>query len=518
MRKRILSLLMAMCLMLAMAPAAFAVDAESEIANVADSGRIPVVGNVSTEDILDVNLAVPMALSTTDDVVDLTGNGSAETPYCIYTAAGFSTIVNTFKSGYHGETHFKLMDDIDLSEISYQPSEWGFYIQYLHGSFDGNGYTISGIPENCFLFYAWADGTIKNLTVDMEGNAGTLVYSTVKVDGEFGTTVMSNVTVVSDQTINLTSNDQANYAPFVFCSGPYFTMDGCTNYANITGVTYASVFYGYCPMPVSGYPSDASVNIINCTNHGNITLRYAGLVFGNPTYLNSTRGITVSGLKNYGVIRGTETAHYFSSDAGSNLYVAESYYQTMENSILGNSQMTLTCEEVNCPNHGSTGNLCVGSELEGLGITVDSTTKAYVVTAPTNGSVDHYVVTVYRYVHLLDANGNDCGTNRISYSETIEGTASSLATTEVFDCPLIDGAQPENTSEFTWLPSQNVYELVDSNGDTVAYWLDNTVTASTQHWYQYINADKTPGSVQWVVYVSAYDVNNQLLDTASLVR
>lgn len=92
----------------------------------------------------------------------------------------------------------------------------------------------------------------------------------------------------------------------MFAAGPYFTMDSCNNYANIEGDTYAAVFSGYYPLPAKDYPLDSYFKFIDCENHGDVTLRYAGLFFGNPTGLREDRHISFDGVKNYGEIRGYE--------------------------------------------------------------------------------------------------------------------------------------------------------------------------------------------------------------------
>lgn len=511
MRKRILSFLATAGLALVLAPAAFAVPPE-----MVDAEPIDMPEYVAPAEADPAVLDEPSAQSLTT----LEGSGTEDDPILIYDVEDFVEVVNHYTDDYYGDLSFKLMDHLDLSDpaaASIRPTEWGSYMSYLSGNFDGNYKTISGIPENCFLVMAWHKGEIKNLTVEMGGNAATLVYSYFTVGGQFGETKMTNVTVTSSTPIQLESNDQANYAPFLFCTGPKFTMTDCTNYADITGPTYASVFYGYCPMPAN---ATGDIEITNCTNHGNVTLRYAGLVFGNPTYLNSTRGISISGLENYGVIRGTQSAHYFSSDAGGSMYDNDIYFKQTEEDISEGGALEKTCQDTSCAHHGEKGGKIDGETLEGFGISVDSSTKAFKI-SPVEGetTVTHYVVTVSRYVNLFDDDGNREGTDRISYSEEIlKDESEVLMTDEVFDLPLVDGARPVNTSIEPWHSEQNVYELWDDVTDEqIGYWLNNTATASTEDWHYYINADRTPGNVQWDVYASAYN-GNQLLGTVTLAR
>lgn len=512
MKKRICTLLAAAGVLLALAPAAFAVPVDDvmgpEIFDVPEYQEPAELEPMTADE--------PAALAS-DGV---TGTGTETDPYCINSLEGFVSVVTSYTNDYKGNKHFKLMTDLNLNDPAadgIRPGEWGSYIQYLDGNFDGGGHTISGIPENCFFIMAWHSGTIENLNVEMGGQAATLVYSYFTVGGQYGETKMDNVTVTSSSPITLDSNDQANYAPFIFCSGPYFTMSNCTNYADITGVTYASVFYGYNPLPVNGYPTDASVNITDCTNHGNVTLRYAGLVFGNPTYLSSSRNITITGLRNYGVICGTESAHYFASDAGGKAYETNEYFKQMEADISANGVLALECNDANCEHRGKKGGIINGTELVGFGISVDSDTKAFKITSVENATVTRYVVTVSHYVNLFDDAGNKLGTDRVSYSEEIMATET-LETDEVFDYLLKDGEQPEGTYTWEWLPEQNVYELYDDTTDElVGYWLDNAGEASTEQWHYYLSSNQEQSEVQWDVYASAYN-GEQLLGTVALTR
>lgn len=519
MRKRILSFLATAGLALVLAPAAFAVPPEMVDAEPID---MPEYVEPAEADPAVIDEPSAQALTT------LEGSGTEDDPILIYDVEDFVDVVNNYTDDYYGDLSFKLMGNLDLSDpaaASIRPTEWGSYMTYLSGNFDGNGKTISGIPENCFLVMAWHKGEIKNLTVEMNGNAATLVYSSFTVNGAHGTTAMRNVTVTSSAPIQLESNDQANYAPFLFCTGPYFTMEDCVNYADITGPTYASVFYGYYPLPANGYPTDADVQIKNCKNHGNVTLRYAGLVFGNPSGLKESRKITITGLENYGTICGTESAHYFSSDAGGTAYKYNSYFIDNEKALKDSGKMTLRCEDVDCGHRGQTGELIDGIELRGLSISV-APNNAYKIEAPVNRPVDHYTVTVYRYVNIFDSEDIWQGTDRISYTERIEGDEELLETKTIFDYLLKDGDQLGDAEIWPWLPNEDeeddekvfAYKMYDEDGNLIGYWLDNSKAVSTEDFYYYINKNQTAGEAQWEVYVSAYDKDDQLLGTAALIR
>ena len=500
--KKFLSLLTALCLMLSLAPAAFAAEESGR-------GEPTEIPTVSIDDMVPTTTTpMPMAAAT-----GIEGTGTVNDPYIVSNGAEMVQLAQMFDQ-YIGERFIKLNGNIDLTNYASQWTEWGGLFTYFHGSIDGNGYTISGVPENCYLIYAWHDGTIKNLTFDLKGTAATLVYMSFSVQSSSGTvnyghSTMDNVKVVSDETVVLTGNDQANYAPFVFSASPYFTMQNCKNYADISGNTYASVFYGYYPLPLDGYPEDADIQIINCENHGNVAMRYAGLVFGNPSGMGEDRNVTITGLKNYGEIRGTETAHYFCSDAGnSSLYGDGTYFAEKEAALTAGGNMVLTCADPDCSHCGSTGSLCVGNELTGFGLSLNENDKSFTITAPDNaGEVSYYTVTAYAYVNIFtDDTLEPIGTTRISLSDRLSGD--NLTTSTVRAYSLKDGGEkPDNALELDI--SRALYLVA---GNEPYYWLDNSQTIEF-NCKPYINRDRTPGCVDMTVYAAAYNADGMLLDT-----
>lgn len=533
MKKRLLSMLMAMCLMATMVPAAFAADEEN--------------GRPIPDELPIVYEEDAVALASDEMPADYTGSGTRLDPIVVEIddKSDFAYLVDACKS-YTGKYYkVKLMTDLNLEEMGgVAPAQWKGYLNFFMGTFDGNGKTISGIPEDCYLFYQIHNATIGNFTLDLEGQAGTLMYYTFRIgmaDGsiEWGEDTLYKINVVSDETIQLVGNGQANYAPFMFAAGPYFTMDSCNNYANINGNTYAAVFSGYYPLPASGYPSDSYFKFIDCENHGNVTLRYAGLFFGNPTGLRADRNITFEGVKNHGAIRGTETAHFFSSDAGANDYfVGTGYFNTQENVLdpkdsitgepLSNSSMRLACDDEKCPNHDTKGTISAENELKDLDVEVVSAedgTKYYRVQNANSNYT--YKITAYHYVSIfLKQNGElvPDGTDRVSITEDVTAT-NDYTTTDIKDAYLHDGTLQDGTypSEY----SDGIEDVdekdclyfcnVDVNNVDYGYWVDSKQQTVSGH-HMYISSDRNPTKVMWDVYVSAYDTSGKLVATADLTR
>lgn len=525
MKKRLLSMLMAMCLMATMVPAAFAADKEI--------GR-PIPDELPIVNEADMVQAeeIPAPLST-----GWSGTGTKDDPYLIYTADGFVAVANMFNN-YIGEKYIRLENSIDLSGKTVP--EWSGFIKWFEGDFDGNNKTISNIPENRYLIYATHNATIHDLTLDLGGQAGTLVYYSFRVNKaggvvDWGEDTFRNINVVSTKngenaTVQLAGNAQANYAPFLFASGPYFTMEDCNNYANINGDTYASAFYGYYPLPASGYPTeDNYINFVNCSNHGDITLRYAGLVFGNPTGLRADRNINFTGMKNYGAIRGIETRHFFSSDAGANDYfVGNSYFVQKDNELMNSEKQNFmyeTCDGTVCQRGAEhKGELLQGEKINGLEVALyedqDTGKSYYQVIDPNAAETDYrYVVNAYCYVSLFliqtdEESGEEIlvpdGTTRITLSEDVTAQTGYI-TTRLENKPLRDGTLPGTCEELD--NNQCLYFSYDDD-DNYGYWLNSEDSYHDTH-RVYINPDKTPGSKNWSVYVSVFD-GDTLIDVATL--
>lgn len=521
MKKRFLSLLMAMCLMATLVPAAFAAG---------DDGGRPI-----PEDQGVVNEADAAELPEAAAYATYPGSGTQKDPIVVdvYGEEDFQYLVTACKQ-YTGKYYkVTLKTDLNLSTMGgAAPAEWGAYLHTFMGTFDGGGNTISGIPKNCFLFFQIHNADIGNFKLDLGGVAGSLMYYTFHIkmrDGsiEWGSDRLHDIDVVSGSTIQLVGNDQANYAPFMFAAGPYFTMKNCNNYANISGNTYAGVFSGYYPLPAKDYPSDCYFKFIDCENHGDINLRYAGLFFGNPTGLRADRNITFDGVKNYGEVRGTESAHFFCSDAGSKDYFTGSgYFSEMENDLDpkddANSPMRQTCTDSNCPsgNVGHSGTLCIGSELTDFSIGIDGN-KHFVVT-PTSETdkVAYYTVTAYRYVNLFDGDGNSQGTTRVSYTETVNAPTYTTSN-RLVDYPLRDGISIDELNvKVEIVKPMLLYYSTDT--DKLGYWLNNDAkfngSEAGKPFFAYIVNPTTAGEAKWSAYASAYDKDNQLIDTVELVR
>ena len=126
------------------------------------------------------------------EVVSFLGKGTEASPYQVYTAADMCSV---YRRGY-----YKLMNDIDLtSYINQYGTIEGWESIGREGSetihFDGDGHKISGLwcnstRDNTGLFSCFANGTIKNLTVEtatgkqVKGGSNTGILIGKLINGE----------------------------------------------------------------------------------------------------------------------------------------------------------------------------------------------------------------------------------------------------------------------------------------------------------------------------------------------
>ena len=185
---------------------------------------------------------------------DITGSGTAEDPYLIYTADGLKAFRDKANGGERN-AFAKLMNDIVLNDGTFdkdgkytaadgssaEPEKWtpiGTDNNQYRGTFDGNGKTIKGLYVNtesdktAGLFGATGGPTIKNLTVDGS------VTGKCWVGGILG-----------------------------FSTGG--VIENCTNNASVTVANFDSEVQVY----IGGIAGLSYSKLIGCGNTGKITVK-----------------------------------------------------------------------------------------------------------------------------------------------------------------------------------------------------------------------------------------------------
>ena len=253
------------------------------------------------------------------------GTGTESDPYQIPNAEKFKALqaqVNEKHFTYEN-CYFEITGNIDLANEEWTPIGSGKVI--FCGSIEGNGNTIRGlnvdVKGNAGLFGALnASDTntyIKNLTIEgvvksASGNAGGLA-----ADLHIGSITLENITT----NVAVTAGGSTHYA------------GGLVGYADSVGGFTGAHFGEYY------------IQIIGCTNNGNVSGYYAGGIAGGSRQ-SSTAQYSLKKCVNNGTVTGT-------SDAGG---------------LLGNS----TIGKANaCENHGTvtaTGDNSRAGGISGMGL------------------------------------------------------------------------------------------------------------------------------------------------------
>ena len=234
----------------------------------------------------------------TTETVSYLGKGTESDPYQVYTAADLTGV---YRKGY-----FKLMNDIDLTDYinQFSPTE-GWESIGREGSetihFDGNGKKITGlwcnsIRDNTGLFSCFANGTIKNLTVEtakgkqVKGGANTgiligkMINGTVencRVSGTVadGTPVGGIVGLfdggkvsLSQANVTINTTSEKSYVGGLVGEITSGEIDQCVTLGNITATGKESY--------VGGLIGKNSATVTNCYSNINVTSSYnaAGLI------------------------------------------------------------------------------------------------------------------------------------------------------------------------------------------------------------------------------------------------
>lgn len=235
------------------------------------------------------------------------GSGTEAFPYVIKTGAQLAYLAQQVANGantYAGK-HFALGGNINLSGKEWTPIGIGSSSPFK-GSFDGKGYTVSGIKIDgsanmrfCGLFgCVITDGYFKNLVIaDSNINAGTesalyagaaagyieaaeissiIVKSDVKVastdstGGVFGRLLGSAKYIVNYATVSGSGVSNNSFAGGICGTlGNNATLSHSVNYGNVIG----DAFYNAGIVGIVG-SNDGGGSIINCYNNGDV--KYTG--------------------------------------------------------------------------------------------------------------------------------------------------------------------------------------------------------------------------------------------------
>ena len=209
----------------------------------------------------------------------INGSGTPEDPYLIYGSTDFTNFITNVNNGTTASASYKLGSDVSASGTD-------AITVAFSGTFDGDGYTISGLGHA--LFNSVNGGTVKNVILDNvsisgndEGNAGAICNEAT------GDTRIYNCGVLASG--STVGKDKDGYDKITLCS------------SSINGSNYAGSIVGLL---------DGSARVINCFSYANVS---GGTVGGIVGYNNVAT--TASNLKTmvmncmyYGEVSGSSIA------------------------------------------------------------------------------------------------------------------------------------------------------------------------------------------------------------------
>ncbi len=228
------------------------------------------------------------------------GSGTPEDPYLISGDLDFSTFITDVNNGTAADKCFKLISDISASGVAEITTNFT-------GSFDGGGYTISGLSHPLFNIIVGGvvkNVMLKNVQISGSGNVGAIAGEASGYTRIYNCGILPSDNKYENESSYVSSSDG-------YCGGLVGLLNddsrviNCFSYANITGGTTVAGIVGY-----NGFASTTKVTdgkytqlktaIVNCMFYGNITggtTRYP--VYGGNKILNNT----ATGINNYDFYR-----------------------------------------------------------------------------------------------------------------------------------------------------------------------------------------------------------------------
>lgn len=258
--------------------------------------------------------------STWDGSVDTSWYREEEDEFTISTAAQLAGVAELVNSGHDFSGKAIILDaDISLNRLEWttigKTIPYGGTSYMFSGLFDGAGHTITewyvADQSDCTGLFGNVDGTIMNLHL-----AQSVIYSTRKAKGSIGGFVSR--LYQKGQIYGCTSDVSITIGRGSSCGGIAGLSAGaiikCVNYGTIDGWDYSNC---------GGIVGQAVGRIEGCINYGAVSGEfYVGGIAGNCgfTSMNGYGDIEIQNCQNYGAISGKSTCGGIAGDM-------TSYYQ-----------------------------------------------------------------------------------------------------------------------------------------------------------------------------------------------
>lgn len=405
MKRKIFSAVLALVMLLTLAPMAFAAEETDEPVVILPDGT-KVVG-------------IP--------TIDAPKERSAEqTVYTINNEADLDALLGTANEAkWVAGDIFEITGNLNLEDLykKYNPANYAGLINFFYGTIrgvadaDGNYPVISGIPSGKGLIRYPIGGTIENLTFDH----GTRTPFITVLAGSFGsgrevqTLTFNNITVVGDKTVPTLV--PSNYSPFVYtCPTSGIIMNNCVNKIKMYGNAYSSIFFGYYPAYVNSGGVDVAdkmqIEFRNCVNEGSLTTNRAGMFFGNSTGLDNYIGkvkLVIEGCKNNGSILGFSSANYLCAAAAQDgEYNPGNPSDIIEQILAGTASEEDAAKypNIKAVSRGTNGKLGTADKLAGFEAHWNANNTITFTPATSGSQVAKYTINVGAYLNAWDTSKN----------------------------------------------------------------------------------------------------------------
>lgn len=266
------------------------------------------------------------------------GSGTPDDPYMIYGSTDFTNFVSNVNSGATASASYKLGSDVSASGTDAITTAFT-------GSFDGGGYTISGLSHP--LFNIIVGGVVKNVMlknvhINQSGNVGAITGEAKGYTRIYNCGILPN-----DNTFSNRVRHSSVASTDAYCGGLVGWLKddsrviNCFSFANVNGGTVVAGIVGYnnfasTAKETGGKYTELKTAIVNCMFYGNITggsTKYP--VYGGEKILNNT----ATGINNYDFYRAeanlglADNSHYNCSWPAKEEYLTKyEYYRYLLNS------------------------------------------------------------------------------------------------------------------------------------------------------------------------------------------
>ena len=232
------------------------------------------------------------------------GEGTAESPYLIYGTSDFSEFVTNVNNGTTADKCYMLCTDVSASDISAITTEFT-------GTFDGGGYTISGLTHP--LFSTVNGGVVKNVTLkgvsinSSDANVGAIAGIAKGYSRIYNCGILPNSADFPDGT-----GSHPSVKTTGACAGGIVgsleedsRVINCYSYADVSAATTASGIvgnntYASTAAVTDGKYADLRTAVVNCMFYGDIlggTNQYG--VYGGTLITNAA----ATGISSYNYFR-----------------------------------------------------------------------------------------------------------------------------------------------------------------------------------------------------------------------